>query len=79
MGVDPLEVLEKFVVGWHRWKYGVAQVEIWWDGTGGNMVWHRWKYGGVVLYILVSLQSSLDFGFWILDFDFGFWILDFGL
>ena len=27
---------------------GMAQVEIWWDGTGGIMVWHRWKYGGVV-------------------------------
>ena len=66
MGVDPLEELEKFVVGW------MAQAVIW-CGTGGYMV------GGVVLYILVSLQSSLDFGFWILDLDFGFWILDFGL
>ena len=35
---------------WHRWKYGVAQVEIWY-GTGGKMVWHRWKYGGVVTIV----------------------------
>ena len=55
MGVDPLEVLEKLWVGW------AAQAVIW-CGTGGYME------GGVVLYILVSLQSSLDFGFWTLDF-----------
>ena len=69
MGVDPLEELEKFVVGW------MAQAVIW-CGTGGYMVRHRRLYGGVVLYILVSLQSSLDIGFWILDL--GSWILDLG-
>ena len=43
---------------------GMAQVEIWWDGTGGNMVWHRWKYGGVVTIELAKSKSwtlfSLD-------------------
>ena len=50
--VGPLEVLEKFSVGWHRWKYGVAQVEIWWR--------HRWKYGMAQVEIWWSYDNRVS-------------------